>query len=271
MQKKKTGIVIAGVLAAVILLVVFYDFFAEKTVFEDTDFAMGAVISQNIQAKNGEEIAEEIVNKINSTENNISWRIESSEIAQLNKNKKAMISEDTVKYLTEIVDVCEKSDGQVDLTVGNLVNAWNIGSEKFRVPAEKELKTILGDVDYKRVSIEKNTVSIGENQSIDLGFAGKGIACDEAKEILQKHKAKKGIISVGGSLCLYGDGIFNVGVRNPLGDINDYMAVLNIQQGFVSTSGNYERFSDWYGLYRMSFCCNDFFRVGVCYGSKCDG
>ena len=33
MQKKKTGIVIAGVLAAVILLVVFYDFFAEKTVF----------------------------------------------------------------------------------------------------------------------------------------------------------------------------------------------------------------------------------------------
>lgn len=244
MQKKKTGIMFAAILAAVIILVVVYDFYTKEKVFEDTDFAMGAVISQNIQAENGEKIADEIIGKIKAAENNISWRIESSEIAELNQNKKATLSDETVKYLENLLAVCSKSKGQVDLTVGKLVNAWNIGSEDFRVPAEKELKSILENVDYRKVKIENNIVSIGANQSIDLGFAGKGIACDEAKEILQKHKAKKGIISVGGSLCLYGDGIFNVGVRNPLGDVNDYMAVLNIEESFVSTSGNYERFSE---------------------------
>lgn len=244
MQKKKSGIAVAVVLAAVILIVVIYDFSAKKKVFEDTDFAMGAVISQKIEASGGEKIADEIVEKIKAVENNISWRIESSEIAELNKNKKATLSDETVKYLKKLLDVCEKSNGQVDLTVGNLVNAWNIGSENFRVPEENELETILESVDYKKVKIENNLVSVGANQSIDLGFAGKGIACDEAKEILQKHKAEKGIISVGGSLCLYGEGVFNVGIRNPLGDVNDYMAVLNIEESFVSTSGNYERFSE---------------------------
>lgn len=244
MQKKKAGIIIAVALTAVIFLIVGYDLLAKNSVYESTGFAMDAVISQKIEAENGEKIAEEIIKKIKSTENNISRTIEDSEISVLNKNKKAEISAETTDYLKELVNICQKTKGSVDLTVGPLVNAWGIGSETFRVPEENELKIILGNVDYKKIIFEEKTVSIGENQTVDLGFAGKGIACDEAKKILEENNAERGIISVGGSLCLYGEGDFSVGIRNPLGNVSDYMAVLNIQESFVSTSGNYERFSE---------------------------
>ncbi len=243
-KKKKIGIAIAVFAAVVIVIVMLSDIFARSKTYEATNFAMGAVITQKIEAKNGEEIANEIIDRIKETENRISWRIETSEIAGLNKDKSFSVSESTKKYLSDTIGVCKKSNGAVDLTVGSLVNEWNIGNENFRIPQENKLKEILQVVDYTKVKIDGNSVSIGENQFVDLGFVGKGIACDEAKAILDKHNAKKGIISVGGSLCLYGKGSFNVGIRNPLGSVNDYMAILETEECFISTSGNYERFSE---------------------------
>ena len=194
--------------------------------------------------KNGEEAANEIINKIKETENRISWRIDASEIASLNREKSFTVSDSTGKYISDTISVCRKSNGAVDLTIGGLINEWNIGSENFRIPEERELKEILKTVDYTKIKIQGNEVSLGENQFIDLGFVGKGIACDEAKLILEKYKVGRAIISVGGSLCLYGKGTFDVGIRNPLGNVNDYMAIIETEECFISTSGNYERFSE---------------------------
>ncbi|MBE6783842.1 MAG: FAD:protein FMN transferase [Ruminococcaceae bacterium] len=243
-RKKATGIIIAVSAALIIAIVAVCDFVAKQKVTETVDYAMGAIITQKIEGKNGEEIANEIIEKIKETETDISWRIESGEIALLNENKKATVSQSTKTYLLDIIDVCEKSNGAVDLTVGRLTNEWNIGSDDFHIPEDEVLDEILSGVDYEKISFDSDTVSIGENQLVDLGFVGKGIACDEAKKILEKHGVQRGIISVGGSLCLHGEGTFSVGIRNPLGSVNDYMATLTVEESFVSTSGNYERFSE---------------------------
>lgn len=243
-KKKKTGIIIASLAALIIISVMLFDIFQRSKIYESTNFAMGAVITQKIEAKNGEEIANEIIDKIKETESKISWRITSSEVATLNESKSFNVSDSTKKYIYDTLDVCKKSNGAVDLTIGGLINEWNIGNENFKIPQDEELKKLLAYVDYTKIKISGNTVSLGENQYIDLGFVGKGIACDEAKAILQKHKAERGIISVGGSLCLYGEGTFDVGIRNPLGSVNDYMAILQVEECFISTSGNYERFSE---------------------------
>ncbi len=243
-KNKKIGIVIAVFAAVVIVTVMVFDIFKRTETFEATNFAMGAVITQKIEADNGEEISNEIINKIKETENRISWRINGGEIASLNQDKRFAVSESTKKYIIDTLEVCRKSNGAVDLTVGGLINEWNIGNENFEIPDEATLNEILKSVDYTKIKIEGNSVSLGENQSIDLGFVGKGIACDEAKSILGKHGAKRAIISVGGSLCLYGEGAFDVGIRNPLGSVNDYMAIIETEECFISTSGNYERFSE---------------------------
>lgn len=246
-DKKKLTVIIAVSAALLIAFAVVSDIVFRKKEIEKTDFAMGAVISQKITGRNAEEAAEEIISQIKKRENAISWRIEDSEIALLNKNKSSRISEETLSVLNELVDVCRKSSGAVDLTIGNLTGLWNIGSENFTVPEEREIAEILDAVSWEKVKIEDSFVNIGENQKIDLGFAGKGLACDDAKKVLDKNKISEAIINVGGSLCLYGKDDFTVGIRNPLGDVSDYMAVITTDEGFVSTSGNYERVSEYGG------------------------
>lgn len=243
-NKKKLTVIVSVVAALVIIAAVVADSFLKTCEVEKTDFAMGAVISQNITGRNAEETAEKIISEIEKRENAISWRIESSEIALLNKNKTATVSDETRELLIALLDVCEKSSGAVDLTVGNLTELWNIGSESFKVPKNSKISESLKTVSWKNVEINGNKVTVGGNQKIDLGFAGKGVACDDAAKILRENEISRAIINVGGSLCLYGKGEFTVGLRNPLGDVSDYMAVLTLREGFVSTSGNYERYSE---------------------------
>lgn len=245
-NKKRTAVIIVLV-AALIIISVAIDLLLSNRETEKTDFAMGAVISQNIKGKDCETAAEEIISVIKERENAISWRVENSEVAQLNKNKTAEVSEKTLEILNQLLDICKNSGGAVDLTVGKLTELWNIGSENFVPPSEKEIENALKNVSWEKLEIENNLVTISENQKIDLGFAGKGIACDDAKEILDKSKISEAVINVGGSLCLYGKDEFTVGIRNPLGDVSDYMAVLSVGEGFISTSGNYERFSEFEG------------------------
>lgn len=246
-SNKKTTVIVIALVAALIIISVVADILSENHETQKTDFAMGAVISQNIKGKDCETAAEEIISEIKERENNISWRIENSEIGELNKNKAAEVSEETLEMLKQLLDICKNSNGAVDLTVGKLTELWNIGSEKFIPPSEKEIRNALKSVSWEKVKIKDDIVSISENQKIDLGFAGKGIACDDAKKILDKSKVSEAIINVGGSLCLYGKDEFTVGIRNPLGDVSDYMAVLTVGEGFISTSGNYERFSEYRG------------------------
>ncbi len=246
-SNKKTTVIVIALVAALIIISVVADILTKNQEIQKTDFAMGAVISQNIKGKDCDTIAEEIISTIRERENAISWRIESSEIAELNENKTAEVSGKTLEMLKQLLDICKNSNGAVDLTVGNLTGLWNIGSENFALPDEKEIENTLKSVSWEKVKIKNNIVSISENQKIDLGFAGKGIACDDAKEILKKNRISEAIINVGGSLCLYGKDEFTVGIRNPLGDVSDYMAVLTVGEGFISTSGNYERFSEYQG------------------------
>jgi len=246
-SNKKTTVIVIALVAALIIISVVADILTKNQEIQKTDFAMGAVISQNIKGKDCDTIAEEIISAIRERENAISWRIESSEIAELNENKTAEVSGKTLEMLKQLLDICKNSNGAVDLTVGNLTGLWNIGSENFALPDEKEIENTLKSVSWEKVKIKNNIVSISENQKIDLGFAGKGIACDDAKEILKKNRISEAIINVGGSLCLYGKDEFTVGIRDPLGDVSDYMAVLTVGEGFISTSGNYERFSEYQG------------------------
>ncbi len=245
MSKNKRFTILTAIAAAVVIVcIVVADFFLSMQIIEKTDYAMGAVVTQNIKGKNASETASEIINEIKETESAISWRIDDSQIAKLNENKSCEMSEKIINIFSQTIEFCKKSGGVVDPTVGALTRLWNIGTEEFRLPEEAEIKNALKNVSYSDVKIKNNTVSIGEKQFVDLGFIGKGVACDEAKNILLKNKIKEAIINVGGNLYLHGEGTYTVGIRNPLGEVSDYIAVLNVEESFLATSGNYERLSE---------------------------
>ncbi len=253
MKNKKTKIIMVTGVVICALLIGFFaviDYVNSSKKYEDSAVLMGAVVSLKINGKNAEETGKKINSRIAQIEcNEISRKIENSEISKLNKFKKITTdNKKIIDYLNESLKICNDSNGALDISVGALTDLWNVGEENFVLPKESAVSEKLKSVDYSKIKIESNSIEIDENQSLDLGAVGKGIACDEAKEILEKSEIDDAIISVGGSILLWNkdnsdNNTFNVGIRNPLGNDSDYMAILKLNNCCVSTSGNYEKYS----------------------------
>lgn len=248
-EKKRKILGISGVIVGFILLLIIVIYDAMKPSYdltEKADIAMGTVVVQKLYSeKDCSETVEEIEKVIEETENNISWRIEGSQVSYLNSCFSVEADEKFLEIMERCCDVYRKSDGAFDITVGSLSTLWNIGEENASVPSENEIKDKLKLVDGNKIKISNGNIKIGKNQMIDLGAIGKGLACDYIKEVLEDSSVYGAIISVGGSILLYGNNpggdSWKVAVRNPRGESGDTLGCFNLKSGFVSTSGDYER------------------------------
>lgn len=233
--------------------------------WQDTDFAMGTVISQNVYGGNKEEIIEKVLSTINELENTISWRIQLSPVAMINEaagtGKKIEVEEKLAEWLFSCRDVYERSQGALDITVGPAARLWDIGGENPKAADAKEVEAVLPLIDGSKVQIDGAKVSLDiKGGQLDLGAVGKGIACDEIKEMLDEAASDSqinGTFSVGGSVLIYGkkpDGTdWKIGVQNPRGEEGGNMGALTIRQEekekrCVSTSGDYEKYIEKDGV-----------------------
>lgn len=236
---------IAIILCAVIVFgIVSYDFISGRSSCEKTSVAMGTVVTVKLfgfGAKNG---LDKIETEINGLENSVlSWRKEGSDVYRINKGSgtQVSVSPDTVKIIGQCIDISDDCGGVFDITIGNVTKLWDFGGNNQRLPSDDEIKTALGSVGYKNVSISGNAVQIKKGQSLDLGAVGKGFVCDKIKELLDKGRTKSAVVSVGGSLLIYGNRTFSVGIVNPDND-KQSMGTLKLKDTCVSTSGNYEKY-----------------------------
>ena len=236
---------IAIILCAVIVFgIVSYDFISGRSSCEKTSVAMGTVVTVNLFGFGAKNDLDKIETEINGLENSVlSWRKEGSDIYRINKGSgtQVSVSPDTVKIIGQCIDISDDCGGVFDITIGNVTKLWDFGGDHQRLPSDDEIKTALGSVGYKNVSISGNAVQIKKGQSLDLGAVGKGFVCDKIKELLDKGRTKSAVVSVGGSLLIYGNRTFSVGIINPDND-KQSMGTLKLKDTCVSTSGNYEKY-----------------------------
>lgn len=239
---------------AIILVVAIFTFSLlsdnskEATVSE---FAMGSPVNITVYGeKNGEEICTSAIERINFIDNSyLSHTISTSAVSTLNRDGKLISDKWFADYLEECVELSEKSSC-FTLFSGEMKKLWKIEDGGY-VPTTEEVAGSLENLKKSSLKIDSNSISIN-NGLLDLGALGKGTACDEALELLKKQNVKNAIITVGGTVCVMGspDGKdnFSIGVRNPFGTQNEYFAVLNITDCFVSTSGDYEKYFERDGI-----------------------
>lgn len=236
---------IAIILCAVIVFgIVSYDFISGRSSCEKTSVAMGTVVTVKLFGFGAKNDLDKIETEINGLENSVlSWRKEGSDVYRINKGSgtQVSVSPDTVKIIGQCIDISDDCGGVFDITIGNVTKLWNFGGDNQRLPSDDEIKTALGSVGYKNVSISGNAVQIKKGQSLDLGAVGKGFVCDKIKELLDKGRTKSAVVSVGGSLLIYGNRTFSVGIVNPDND-KQSMGTLKLKDTCVSTSGNYEKY-----------------------------
>lgn len=243
MPRKILIAVLCCVVAAAVAAAVFVLPELEKS--EKTDFLMNTVVSARLEGKGSEDAAQKIMNRISELEKKCFSRTEEgSDIYTLNKNLSANISEETETVLLKALEVCRKSSGAFDITLAKVSDLWNESTQSKTLPDSEKLRKAVEESGFERLSVSNGSATLQTTAGADLGSVGKGAACDYARELLEETEVSRAVVSVGGSILLYGEGDFTVGIASPEKGSSDYIATLTLPSGCVSTSGTYERYFD---------------------------
>lgn len=226
--------VVAAVAAAAI-------FFASSNEVKREFFAMNTFVSAKVKgfaAKDAAGGISTLVRELDSKQ--LSRYTSGSEISRINSEAETVLSDEVRDYITELLEVGKMSGGKFDIALGAVSDLWSF-NDSPRVPSSDELSEALSRSGSDKLSLSGNTLTRADGCIIDLGSAGKGIALDKVKSYLSDKKISSAVVSVGGSVLLYGKGSFNVGVRDPWGEAGRSVMTVKLGAGCVSTSGSYER------------------------------
>ena len=176
------------------------------------------------------------------------------------KAEGSMLSPELAETLEKCMDVWRQSEGAFDVTLGSVVQLWDIDGwaagereEVFELPEDELLRDALKHCGSEKLQLNGTQLVMQEEMQLDLGAVGKGIALDGILAYLQEQEEITGaIISVGGSVLTYGEkpdgSCWKVGIVNPA-DTAENIGVLSLEgQWCVSTSGDYERYVEKDGI-----------------------
>lgn len=224
----------------------------ETDSYTQQDFAMGTVITQKIYGEKAKVAAEEVITKIRDIENRMTINTPGGEINKLNDLagiRGVKLSKDSIYVLEKAKHYSRISVGAFDVTLGPLIKAWGVFTDSPRVPSDEEIKELLKLVDYNSINIDRDNLSAKlekRGQIVDLGGIAKGFAGDEAIKIYKNYGIKSAFVNLGGNVVVLGskpDGSpWKIGIQNPRAENGKYIAILEVEDKAVVTSGDYERY-----------------------------
>ncbi len=171
-----------------------------------------------------------------------------SEIGKINlaAGKRALAVNPVVAQLIRVSqEISDRTAGAFDITVWPLSKVWDVKSPTPRVPAENEIEENRKLVDYRKISLDGNQVFLTNiGMGLDLGGIAKGYAVDRAVQVLLDSHYQDFLVEAGGDLrAVAGQltrGQRTIWVRHPR-RLDDFFAAIKLDEGAVSTSGDYER------------------------------
>lgn len=210
-------------------------------------FAMDTYMEVDAYGDNGEKAVAKAEKEVNKLDSILSTGKSTSEISKLNKNKKQVVSADTMSLIKESVKISKETNSAFNPTIYPLMELWGFTTKNYYVPKDNEIKTLLNHMDIDNIKIDesKNEVSFKDsNMKIDLGAIAKGYTSSKIIDIFKENNIKSGMVTLGGNVQVLGkkpDGsLWKVGIQNPIGE-DEYLGVLQTSDKAVITSGGYER------------------------------
>ena len=208
-------------------------------------FAMDTYMSLVAIGDGGAAVLQSCSNQINTLEQELSRTIDTSDVAQLNANGTAQLSDDTAELLSAALQYSEMTSGAFDVTIAPLVELWGITTDSPRVPPQEEIDALLPLVGSGHVRLDGTAAALDEGCAIDLGGIGKGYASDKVAELFAQSEISGGFVSLGGNVYVHGTTAegkpWNVAVQDP-NHTEGYACTLRLSDAFVVTSGGYQRY-----------------------------
>ncbi|EEW92478.2 FAD:protein FMN transferase [Granulicatella elegans] len=155
--------------------------------------------------------------------------------------------------LFELIELGKKhsiaANSHLNIAIGPLVQTWRIGFSDAKLPSEEEIQRLLKITDPEEIFLNDSNREVylsKEGMRIDLGALAKGYIADKLKEFLVEQGVQSGIIDLGGNILTIGENPtfhrpWRIGIQNPALDRGEHVAVIEVSDGSVVTSGIYER------------------------------
>ncbi len=177
----------------------------------------------------------------------LSRTVEGSDVWKINhaEGRTVTVSPETADILRTAILVSEMSGGAFDITIAPVSVLWDFTSGKKEIPDAKSIEEASKLVDYKKIRIEGNNVTLPAGMMIDLGGIAKGYIADAVKAQLETSGIRCAILSFGGNVVAIGlkqDGSpWRVGIQDIDQPTGTTMLVSRNYGGSTVTSGIYER------------------------------
>ena len=219
----------------------------------ETGFYLNTVVTITIYDSQDTSLLKECMEICQNYENQFSRTIPTSEIFRLNHGeladaqKVSHLSPETAELIQKGLYFAELSGGAFDPTIGPVSSLWDFTSDEPAIPSDSDIQSNLPLVDYEKISLVGQEISFNQDgMQLDLGAIAKGYIADRIKEYLLSQNVQSATINLGGNVLCIGskpDGSpFRVGIQKPFDDRNTYIAIVEVTDGSVVTSGNYERY-----------------------------
>lgn len=221
-----------------------------------TAIKLNTAVTVTIYDSQDRELLTECMNLCDKYEKIFSRTASDSELYQLNHRELTPVAgtEDTFQISDPLAELIRKglyyselSEGAFDIAIEPLTSLWDFTAEDPQVPEDRLIQKALTKCDYHNVSVSDNNEVIlkTEDTAIELGAIAKGYIADRLKDYLISQGVKSAIINLGGNvLCIGGkpnDSSFKIGIQKPFADRNETIAVMDIKDKSVVSSGVYER------------------------------
>ena len=221
-----------------------------------TAIKLNTAVTVTIYDSQDRELLTECMNLCDKYEKIFSRTASDSELYQLNHRELTPVAgtEDTFQISDPLAELIRKglyyselSEGAFDIAIEPLTSLWDFTAEDPQVPEDRLIQEALTKCDYHNVSVSDNNEVIlkTEDTAIELGAIAKGYIADRLKDYLISQGVKSAIINLGGNvLCIGGkpdDSSFKIGIQKPFADRSETIAVMDIKDKSVVSSGVYER------------------------------
>ncbi|MFP6739201.1 MAG: FAD:protein FMN transferase, partial [Planctomycetota bacterium] len=180
------------------------------------------------------------------------WR--ASELTSLNESAgqgPREVPRELAAIISRAIELHRLTGGGFDITFAAAGKLWSFKTAPKSLPDPGEIKAALQLVNAGavKVSAADNTVELPAGMTIGLGGIAKGYGVDRAMKILMDHGIRNAIVDAGGDMKILGKKFgepWEIAIKHPRRK-ERALAVLNLNNTCLVTSGDYERFFELEG------------------------
>ncbi|GGF14051.1 FAD:protein FMN transferase [Flavobacterium limi] len=193
----------------------------------------------------------EVIAEISRIESLISdWKPD-SQVSEVNQNagiKPIKVDREVFELTQRAIRFSEITNGGFDISFAALDRVWKFDGSMTEMPSAEAIKKSVEKVGYKNIVLDsvQSTIFLKlKGMKIGFGALGEGYATDKCRTMMLAKGIKAGIINGSGDMSTWGKQPngedWKIGMTNPFKP-EKLLAVVPLNQGAVTTSGNYEKY-----------------------------